>query len=97
MNTIYSIRPYDSDNLRELLHQFRTSVHRTVPNDAGLADLIEIELITKSKHQLSETTLKRLARWCKTTANPYQDAMPVARNISILLYGVVVDREQLGT
>ena len=80
-----------------MLCQFRNSVHRTIPNDAGLADLIEAELIKNSKHLLSEGTLKRLSRWCKTAGSPYQDAMPVAREISLLLYGFVIDREELGT
>jgi hypothetical protein len=97
MNRTYSIRPYDTDRLQHLLRQFRNSVHRTFPNDAGLADLIEAELMKNRKHQLSESTLKRLARWCKTAGTPYQDAMPVAREISSVLYGFVVDREELGT
>lgn len=99
MNTakIYSIQLFNQSELERMLQQFRSSVHRTIPNDAGLADLIETELIARQQHKLNESTLKRLARWCKTAGGPYQDAMPVAREISLLLYGFVVDREQLGT
>jgi hypothetical protein len=40
---------------------------------------------------------KKLARWCRTDGSPYQDAMPVAQQISRMLYGEVIDREVLRT
>ena len=85
------------DALRPLLQQFRTSVHRTFPNDAGLADEIEEQLLKAGRGDLSEETEKKLARWCRTNGFPYQDAMPVAQRISLLLYGEVIDRDVLQT
>jgi hypothetical protein len=45
---------------------------------------------------LTVKTLKQLARWCKTDGI-YSEGMAVAREISRLLFGVVIDRHRLGT
>jgi|GEM_PF-2211885 len=93
----YRIRRFTDAQLIELLHQFRAAVRRTSPNDAGLADEIEQQLIRNGKAELTSDTQKKLARWCRTEGSPYQDAMPVAQQISRLLYGEVIDREVLRT
>ena len=93
----YTIRDFSPDELRRLLAQFRDSVHRTKVNDAGLADEIEEQLLSRGQAELSEETQKKLARWCRTTGLPYQDGMPVAQEISRMLYGEVIDREALRT
>jgi hypothetical protein len=80
-----------------LLNQFRSSVHRTRVNDAGLADEIDEQLLKRRRGELADETQKKLARWCRTTGSPYQDAMPVAQQISRMLYGEVIDRELLRT
>jgi hypothetical protein len=93
----YRIRRFTDAQLSELLQQFRTAVRRTFPNDAGLADEIEQQLIKNGKAELTADTQKKLARWCRTEGSPYQDAMPVAQQISRMLYGEVIDREVLRT
>lgn len=93
----YRIRRFTDAQLSELLRQFRAAVRRTSPNDAGLADEIEQQLIKNGKAELTADTQKKLARWCRTDGSPYQDAMPVAQQISRMLYGEVIDREVLRT
>ena len=93
----YRIRRFTDAQLSELLQQFRTAVRRTSPNDAGLADEIEQQLIRNGKAELTAHTQKKLARWCRTDGPPYQGAMPVAQQISRMLYGEVIDREVLRT
>jgi hypothetical protein len=93
----YRIRKFSDAALTELLQQFRSAVRRTFPNDAGLADEIEEQLIEQGRAELTEDTQKKLARWCRTNGSPYQDAMPVAQRISQMLYGEIIDREVLHT
>lgn len=93
----YRIRRFTDAQLSELLRQFRAAVRRTSPNDAGLADEIEQQLITNGKAELTADTQKKLARWCRTDGSPYQDAMPVAQQISRMLYDEIIDREVLRT
>jgi hypothetical protein len=93
----YHIRRFTDAQLSELLTQFRGSVFRAFPNDAGLADEIEDQLVKKGKPELTEKTQKKLARWCRTNGTLYQQAMPVAQRISRLLYGEVIDRQVLRT
>jgi hypothetical protein len=93
----YHIRRFTDAQLSELLTQFRGSVFRAFPNDAGLADEIEDQLVKRGKPELTEKTQKKLARWCRTNGTLYQQAMPVAQRISRLLYGEVIDRQVLRT
>ena len=93
----YRICRFTDAQLSDLLQQFRAAVRRTFPNDAGLADEIEHQLIRSGKAELTANTQKKLARWCRTDGSPYQDAMPVAQRISRMLYGEVIDRELLRT
>jgi hypothetical protein len=93
----YRIRRFTDAQLSELLRQFRAAVRRTSPNDAGLADEIEQQLITNGKAELTADTQKKLARWCRTEGSPYQDAMPIAQQISRMLYGEIINREVLHT
>jgi hypothetical protein len=93
----YRLRKFTAAQLSELLRQFRDSVWRTFPNDAGLADEIEDQLVKRGKQDLTEKTQKKLARWCRTNGSLYQQAMPVAQEISRILYGEVIDREVLRT
>jgi hypothetical protein len=93
----YRIRKFADAQLSELLRQFRASVRRTFPNDAGLANEIEDQLVKRGKPELTEKTQKKLARWCRTNGPLYDQAMPVAQQISRMLYGEVIDREALRT
>ena len=49
----YRIRKFTDAGLSELLRQFRAAVWRTFPNDAGLADEIEEQLVKKRKPELT--------------------------------------------
>ena len=93
----YRIRRFTDAQLSDLLRQFRAAVRRTSPNDAGLADEIEQQLITNGKAELTADTQKKLARWCRTEGSAYQDAMPIAQQISRMLYGEIIGREVLHT
>ncbi|MGH9858695.1 MAG: hypothetical protein ACRD5F_01595 [Candidatus Acidiferrales bacterium] len=85
---------FDRKELRNLLHKFRANCRRS--GDETLAKLIEAELLESDPPRPRFLTYKRLAKWCSTGGNPYQDAVPVAREISRLLFGCVLDRDQLG-
>lgn len=85
----------DETKLHNLLQRFRSAVRRRV--DRGLADEIEYQIIQCGRAILETATTKKLARWCNTNGDPYQDAMPVAREISEVLFGVVLDRRLLNT
>lgn len=78
-----------------LCHQFRDAVNRD--EDRGLADEIEHQIIELDYDDLSLATQKKLARWCKTNGNLYQGGMPIAQQISILLYGRILDRNDFNT
>jgi hypothetical protein len=85
----------DKTKLQNLLQRFRSAVRRGI--DRGLADEIEYQIIQCGHAILEIATTKKLARWCNTNGSPYQDAMPVAREISEVLFGVVLDRRLLNT
>ena len=55
------------------------------------------EVLEKNQPSLSRATLLQLARWCKTNNPVYWDGMEIAKEISKLLFGRVLDREALGT
>lgn len=38
-----------------------------------------------------------IARWCNTTNPLYYDGMEIAKKISMLLFGDILDRHRLGT
>jgi hypothetical protein len=44
---------------------------------------------------MTRDTYRQLARWCKTSGI-YADGMEVARRISDLLFGTVLDRDAIG-
>jgi hypothetical protein len=60
--------------------------------DSQLAD--ELDEAVRSG-TLQPKTVLRLARWCKTDGI-YADGMEVAKEISLLLFGTVIDRDKLG-
>jgi hypothetical protein len=85
----------DEGKLKGLLDRFRSEVRRDI--DRGLADEIEQQILDSELPAITRSTMKKLARWCKTNGHPYQDAMPIAQQISLLLYGTVLDRTLLNT
>lgn len=85
---------FDERRLKVLLEKFRANVTREC--DKSLADLIQNELLESDPPTPRASTYLRLAKWCRTNGNPYQDASVVARQISELLFGYVLDRRELG-
>jgi len=85
----------DRAKLESLLVRFRDSVRRDV--DRGLADEIQRQVLDSNYPWLTTATTRKLARWCKTNGNPYQEAMPVAQQISEVLFGTILDRTLLNT
>jgi hypothetical protein len=84
----------DKARLANLLDSFRHSVRRRI--DRGLADEIQRQILDCDDPRITIPTTRKLARWCKTNGNPYQDAMPVAQQISVLLFGAILDRTLWG-
>ncbi len=85
----------DKTKLAKLLTLFKDSVKRDI--DRGLADEIQRQILDSSNPRLTISTMRKLARWCKTNGSPYQEAMPIAQQISDLLFGRILDRNLLRT
>jgi hypothetical protein len=91
----FSLNPqFDRDQLRSLLVRFRSAVCRD--QDKSLAVRLETELLTDQPPAIEWDTFKRLAKWCNTDGNPYRHGMEIARQVSLLLFGQVLDRRRLG-
>ena len=78
-----------------LLRRFEVNVRREI--DIRLARELRHDLLDTSPAGLSGAALLRLARWCDTEGGVYEDAMAVAREISMLLFGKVISRRELNT
>lgn len=85
----------DKGKLKGLLDRFRSEVRRDI--DRGLADEIQEQILDSDFPKIKKPTTKKLARWCKTNGHPYQDAMPIAQQVSMLLFGIILDRTLLNT
>jgi hypothetical protein len=89
------VLPVDHRRLRDLIQRFRSVVRREI--DTSLAVNLTHDLLEREAPHIEHETLLQLARWCNTTNPLYADGMEVAREISTLLFGVIVDRERLAT
>ena len=85
----------DPVKLKALLASFRRSIKRMM--DGGLADEIQMQILESSHPSMTLKTMQKLARWCRTNGSPYQEGMPVAQQISVLLFGIILDRGMLNT
>lgn len=85
---------FNRDELRELLNAFRGAVNRE--QDKGLANHLEEQILHRTPPAIDRITFYRLAKWCNTNGHIYWDGMEIARKISLLLFGAIVDRQQLG-
>jgi hypothetical protein len=85
---------FDKNQLDELLRTFNAAVRRQI--DRSIADKLRRELLDSNPPSISEGTIAQLAKWCKTDNPLYWDGMEVAQKISRLLFGIVLDRSQLG-
>ncbi len=86
---------FDKGELRRLLDSFRGAVKRRI--DVSLATHLHEELLNSDSPNLRRQTILQLARWCKTNGQVYSDGMEIARQVSRLLFGEVLDRDKLGT
>ena len=91
----YQLRPdFDRARLKSLIGAFRAVVKRK--QDQSLANKLERKLLESSPPTITYPTMQQLAKWCHTHGHIYWDGMEVARKISILLFGQVVDRKKFG-
>ncbi len=88
-------QPFDPKRLDTLLRRFEINVRREI--DVRLARELRHDLLETAPARLTRAPLLRLARWCDTEGGVYEDAMTVAREISVLLFGKVISRRELNT
>jgi len=84
---------FDRSQLDQLLRVFNSAVRRQI--DRSVSDKLRHELLDSDPPFISAGTMAQLAKWCKTENPLYWDGMEVARKISLLLFGCVLDRSQL--
>jgi len=85
---------FDREALRRLLERFLSLTKRR--KDRRLYDDLSEDLLSDGHlPRPQRRTVLRLAKWCKTDGI-YADAMIVAREISHLLFGEVLNRDLLG-
>jgi hypothetical protein len=86
---------FDKPQLEKLIAEFESSAKRGI--DRSLSVKLRNELLEREPPYISPPTVLQLAKWCKTNSPLYWDGMDVARRISQLLFGCVVDRGKLNT
>lgn len=84
---------FDREELRNNIDAFESSVKRQ--RDLSLARRLRVELLDSEMPNVSQTLMRQLSKWCKTDGI-YSEGMDVARRISRLLFGTIIDRSQLG-
>jgi hypothetical protein len=84
---------FDRHELESLLANFESAVKRRI--DASLSQKLRRELLSNNAPYISRPTLLQLAKWCNTNNPVYWDGMDVARKISQLLFGRILDRNEL--
>lgn len=84
----------DVESLADLCHQFIREMegNRKTFDDAGVARKILEEI--ENHGALTRTTGKRLAAWCNTEGPVFQAGVNLAREISLTLYGRVLNEEE---
>lgn len=81
--------------LEALIGDFESAAKRRI--DVSLAANLRRDVLESDPPSLNRATTLQLARWCKTNNPLYWDGMEIAKKISTLLFGRVLDRETLGT
>jgi hypothetical protein len=79
--------------LESLIVDFEAAAKREI--DRSLSQELRQELLESEPPSLKYPTLLQLAKWCNTKNPVYWDGMDVARKMSQLLFGCVVDRHSL--
>jgi hypothetical protein len=87
------IHNYDRNTLVSLIRRFRSVVKRSC--DDLLAKLLEEDVLARDTPRLRTKTIITLAKWCDTDGI-YSAGMQVAKEISLLLFGKILDRRVLG-
>ena len=85
----------DKTELEKLVVAFEGAVKRRI--DLSLANHLRGEVLNSRDPAITKDTLLQLGRLCGTTNPLYTDGMEIAKKISVLLFGDVLDRQQLGT
>jgi hypothetical protein len=85
---------FDRNELDQLLKTFDSVVKREI--DRSVSQKLRQELLDSHPSYLSRATTGQLAKWCNTNNPLYWDGMEVARKISQLLFGCLLDRNKLG-
>jgi len=84
----YKVKPdFDRDELKRLLTEFI----KTNKKAKSIARKIEMEILIRKNNQLKPDTLIQFSKWCSTNP-PYTGGQKVARKISKLLFGKIIDR-----
>lgn len=92
--SVYTLKQdFDRQRLAALISHFKSAVKRQ--QDVSLAERLERELLRDSRPGIRHETVRQLAKWCNTNNPVYWDGMAVARDISVLLFGEVIDRNLL--
>ena len=86
---------YDRQRLEALIRNFESVVRRRI--DLSLAVNLRKDLLEREFPMIRRETILQLARWCKTNNPLYWDGMEIARKISVLLFGKILDRNELQT
>jgi hypothetical protein len=84
---------FDKQQLEPLIADFESAVKRTI--DRSLSQKLRQELLESDPPRLNRQTVLQLAKWCNTNNPVYWNGMDVARKISQLLFGCVIDRHRL--
>jgi hypothetical protein len=84
---------FDKRQLELLVAEFESGAKRKI--DRSLSQKLRQELLDIDPPCLKHLTVLQLAKWCDTNNPLYWDGMDVARKISKLLFGFVLDRHQL--
>ena len=82
---------YNKDSLKTLLEQFKNS-HKKAKT---LSNKLYTELININKQEkdiLNESLGNQLSRWCHTGGS-YKNSEPIAHQISIALFGEIIERQ----
>jgi hypothetical protein len=87
------ITTFDRSQLDQLLRTFNSAVRTQI--DRSVSDKLRRELLDSRPPFISAATMGQLAKWCNTQNPLYWDGIEVARKISQLLFGCVLDRSQL--
>jgi hypothetical protein len=89
----YNLQPFDPHELSRLIGNLEATLVDK-PRLLIFPGRLRVQLIDTKPPVLTTSTLKELAKWCKTDGQ-YAEGGDIARKISLLLFGRLVDRDAL--